>query len=271
MNTYGFHTIHGRGPAIVSGLRVVNPDLQVWMVTGDGDGLSIGGNHLIHILRRNVNARILLFNNEIYGLTNGQYSPTSPQGQVTKSTPMGSIDYPFNPMTLALGAGASFMARTLDRDPKHMMEVLKRASQHKGAAFVEIFQNCIVFNDGAFDGLTGKEVREEKTMKLVHGQPMIFGAKRDKGIRLKGLEPEVVSFDPANPPKDLLVHDEKAPSSTLANLLAHMSEPLPQGVLRSVERPALHELMSAQIDQAKAEKPANLQKLLTGPETWTVA
>ncbi len=271
MNTYGFHSIHGRAPTVATGLKCARPDLQVWVVTGDGDGLSIGGNHLIHALRRNVDLKILLFNNRIYGLTKGQYSPTSEIGKKTKSSPMGTIDMPLNPLAVALASEATFVARAVDTDLPFLGDVLTRAAKHKGSAFIEIFQNCIVFNDGAFDAVTAKEVRDEKTLKLVHGQPMIFGAKKDKGIRLKGLEPEVVSFDPANPPKDLLVHDEKAPSATLANLLAHMGEPVPQGVFRSVERPALHDLMTAQIDQAKAAKAPDLAKLLKGPETWTVA
>jgi len=269
MNTYGFHSIHGRAPTVATGVKCANPELQVWVVTGDGDGLSIGGNHLIHALRRNVDLKILLFNNRIYGLTKGQYSPTSELGKKTKSSPMGTIDAPLNPISVALASEASFVARAVDTDLPFLTDVLGRAARHKGSVFVEIFQNCIVFNDGAFDGVTGKEVRDEKTMKLAHGRPMIFGAKKDKGIKLKGLDYEVVTFDPANPPKDLLVHDETNP--LMAQLLAHMGAPLPQGVIRAVERPPLHELMTAQIDQAKADKPADLQKLLRGPETWTVA
>ena len=271
MNTFGFHTIHGRAPTIATGLKGSNPDLQVWVVTGDGDGLSIGGNHLIHALRRNVDIKILLFNNRIYGLTKGQYSPTSELGKKTKSSPMGSVDAPINPVALALASEASFVARAVDTDLPFLGEVLTRAAKHKGSAFIEIFQNCIVFNDGAWESVAAKEARDEKMMKVVHGKPMIFGAKKDKGIVLNGLEPEVVSFDPANPPKNLLVHDEKAPSATLANFLAHMAEPVPQGVFRDVQRPTLNELMDAQITQAKKEKPADLKKLLKGPETWTVA
>ena len=271
MNTFGFHSIHGRAPTVATGVKCANPELQVWVVTGDGDGLSIGGNHLIHALRRNVDIKILLFNNRIYGLTKGQYSPTSEVGKKTKSSPMGSIDTPLNPLAVALAAEASFVARAVDTDLPSLTTVLERAARHKGSVFIEIFQNCIVFNDGAFDSIAAKEVREDKLLKLVHGKPMIFGAKRDKGVRLNGLEPEVVTFDPASPLRDLLVHDEKAPSATLANLLARMTEPVAQGVLRDVARPAMHELMGAQIDQAKAAAPADLQKLLRGPETWTVA
>ncbi len=271
MNTYGFHTIHGRAPTVATGIKCSNPDLQVWVVTGDGDGLSIGGNHLIHALRRNVDIKILLFNNRIYGLTKGQYSPTSEIGKKTKSSPMGSIDAPINPVALALASEATFVARAVDTDLPFLGEVLTRAAHHKGSVFIEIFQNCIVFNDGAFESVAAKEVREEKMMKVAHGKPMIFGAKKDKGIVLNGLEPEVISFDAAAPPPNLLIHDEKARSATLANFLAHMAEPVPQGVFRDVERPMLHELMNAQIDQARKDKPADLQKLLNGPETWTVA
>jgi 2-oxoglutarate ferredoxin oxidoreductase subunit beta len=271
MNTYGFHSIHGRAPTVATGIKCARPDLQVWVVTGDGDGLSIGGNHLIHALRRNVDIKILLFNNRIYGLTKGQYSPTSEIGKKTKSSPMGSIDLPLNPLAIALASEASFVARAVDADLPFLTEVLTRAARHKGSVFIEIFQNCIVFNDGAFDEVTAREVRDEKTVKLAHGKPLIFGAKKNKGVRLDGLEPEVVAFDPANPPKDLLIHDEKAKSSTLANLLAHMGEPMAQGILRAVERPTLHELMGAQLDHAKAATPPDLQKLLKGPETWIVA
>ncbi|MDE2142097.1 MAG: 2-oxoacid:ferredoxin oxidoreductase subunit beta [Elusimicrobia bacterium] len=271
MNAYGFHSIHGRAPTVATGVKCANPDLQVWVITGDGDGLSIGGNHLIHALRRNVDLKIMLFNNRIYGLTKGQYSPTSEIGKKTKSSPMGTIDAPLNPLAIALASEATFVARAVDTDLPFLTEVLTRAAHHKGSVFIEIFQNCIVFNDGAFDEVTAREVRDEKTLKLVHGKPMIFGAKKDKGIKLNGLEPEVVTFDPANPPKNLLVHDEHAPSATLANLLAHMALPVAQGVLRSVERPTLNDMMSAQVDRAKSEKPADLQKLLKGPETWTVA
>jgi 2-oxoglutarate ferredoxin oxidoreductase subunit beta len=244
--------------------------MQVWVVTGDGDGLSIGGNHLIHALRRNVDLKILLFNNRIYGLTKGQYSPTSEIGKKTKSSPMGTIDAPLNPIAIALASEASFVARAVDTDLPFLTDVLTRAAHHKGSVFIEIFQNCIVFNDGAFDAVTAKDVRDEKAIKLAHGQPMIFGKNRDKGLRQKGFDVEVVTFDPAAPPQDLLIHDEKAPAQ-LAYALAHMGEPVVQGVFRSVERPTLDELMTGQIAHAKSEKPADLQKLLKGPETWTVA
>jgi 2-oxoglutarate ferredoxin oxidoreductase subunit beta len=270
MNTYGFHSIHGRAPTVATGVKCANPDMQVWVVTGDGDGLSIGGNHLIHALRRNVDLKILLFNNRIYGLTKGQYSPTSEIGKKTKSSPMGTIDAPLNPIAIALASEASFVARAVDTDLPFLTDVLTRAAHHKGSVFIEIFQNCIVFNDGAFDAVTAKDVRDEKAIKLAHGQPMIFGKNRDKGLRQKGFDVEVVTFDPAAPPQDLLIHDEKAPAQ-LAYALAHMGEPVVQGVFRSVERPTLDELMTGQIAHAKSEKPADLQKLLKGPETWTVA
>jgi len=269
MNTYGFHTIHGRALTLATGIKCSRPDLQVWVVTGDGDGLSIGGNHLLHALRRNVDVKVLLFNNRIYGLTKGQYSPTSEMGKKTKSSPMGTIDMPLNPTAVALASEATFVARSMDNDLPFLTEVLTRAAKHKGSAFVEILQNCMVFNDGAWDSLTAKEVRDDRNVRVSHGKPMIFGKNSEKGIRLNGLEPEVVTFDPTAPPKDLLVHDEKAPSPTLAGFLSRMGDPIAQGVFRAVERPTLNELMDGQIEQAKAV-PADLQKLLNGPETWTV-
>ncbi len=270
MNTYGFHSIHGRAPTVATGVKCARPDLMVWVITGDGDALSIGGNHLIHALRRNVDLKILLFNNRIYGLTKGQYSPTSELGKKTKSSPMGTIDAPLNPIAVALASEASFVARAIDTDLPFLTDVLGRAARHKGSAFVEIFQNCVVFNDGAWDSVAAKDVRDEKTLKLAHGRPMIFGKNRDKGLRQKGFDFEVVSFDPASPPQDLLVHDEQAPA-TAAYALAHMGEPVVQGVLRCVSRPPLHELMNGQIERAKSEKAPDLQKILNGPETWTVA
>ena len=239
------------------------------VVTGDGDGLSIGGNHLIHALRRNVDLKILLFNNRIYGLTKGQYSPTSELGKKTKSSPMGTIDAPLNPLAVALASEATFVARAVDTDLPFLTDVLARAARHKGSAFIEIFQNCIVFNDGAWDPVAAKDVRDDKSIKIAHGRPMIFGKNREKGLRLKGLDIEVATFDPAAPPEDLLVHDERAPGA-LAYALAHLGEPVVQGVLRSIERPTLHELMAGQLAAAKAVPP-DLQKLLRGPETWTVA
>ena len=271
MNTFGFHSIHGRALTLATGLKCSNPALSVWVVTGDGDCLSIGGNHLLHALRRNVDVKVLLFNNRIYGLTKGQYSPTSEMGKKTKSSPMGTIDVPLNPIAVALASEASFVARAVATDLPSLGEILARAAKHKGSVFIEILQNCVVFNDGAWDSVAEREVRDDKMLSVAHGRPMIFGKNKEKGIRLNGLEPEVVTFDPANPPKDLLVHDEKAPSATLAGFLARLGEPVAQGIFRAVERPALHELMDGQIAQARAEKPADLQKLLKGPETWTVA
>ncbi len=208
MNTYGFHTIHGRAPALATGLKVTRPDLDVWVVSGDGDALSIGGNHFIHVLRRNVDLRILVFNNRIYGLTKGQYSPTSEVGKVTKSTPMGSVDFPFSPMSLGLGAHASFVARSIDIEQKHLGEMLKRAHAHRGSALIEILQNCNIFNDGAFNDLTDKQVKAEHQLVLEHGKPLIFGKNRDKGIRMNGMRPEVVKLGGEVSEKDLVVHDE---------------------------------------------------------------
>ena len=235
MNTYGFHSIHGRAPAIATGLKVSRPDLMVWVVTGDGDGLSIGGNHLMHALRRNVDLKILLFNNRIYGLTKGQYSPTSEIGKVTKSTPMGSTDHPLNPLMLALGVEATFVARTIDVEAKHQQEILKRAAEHKGATFVEILQNCNVFNDGAFSALTDRETKADTQLVLEHGKPMIFGKNKDRGIRLRGMTPEVVTLGNGISANDLLVHDENDPTlGFLLSRLAPPAFPTPIGVLRGL-------------------------------------
>ncbi|HEV8200949.1 MAG TPA: 2-oxoacid:ferredoxin oxidoreductase subunit beta, partial [Candidatus Polarisedimenticolia bacterium] len=240
MNTYGVHGIHGRAPAIATGIATARPDLDVWVVTGDGDGLSIGGNHLIHALRRNVNLTILLFNNRIYGLTKGQYSPTSEIGKVTKSTPFGSVDPPFNPLAVALGAEASFVARTHDLDRKHMMEVFRQAHAHRGAAFVEIFQNCNVFNDHAFEAVTGKQHRTDMVIPLEHGQPIRFGADREKGVVMGGDgQLRVVSVADVGE-ENILVHDAHREDPSLAFALARLSHddhsPTPVGVFRAVER-----------------------------------
>ncbi|MEW6299551.1 MAG: 2-oxoacid:ferredoxin oxidoreductase subunit beta [Thermodesulfobacteriota bacterium] len=272
MNTYGFHSIHGRAPAIATGLKVSRPDLMVWVVTGDGDGLSIGGNHLIHALRRNVDLKILLFNNRIYGLTKGQYSPTSELGKVTKSTPAGSADHPLNPLLLALGADATFVARTIDVEAKHQQDIIRRAAEHKGAAFIEILQNCNVYNDGAFAALTDKETKADTQLVLEHGKPMIFGKNRDRGIRLNGLTPEVVTLGNGVSTADLLVHDENDP--VLAFILSRMAPPAfptPIGVLRVVHKPSLDELMNQQIHEAKAKSgEGDLEKLLHRGDVWTV-
>ncbi len=275
MNTFGFHTIHGRAPAIATGLKTYRPDLSVWVVTGDGDGLSIGGNHLMHVLRRNVDLKILLFNNRIYGLTKGQYSPTSEIGKKTKSSPQGSVDYPLNPISLTLGCEATFVARTLDTDVKHMGEVFEAAARHKGTAFVEIFQNCVIFNDNAFINMSDKSVKEDNVLKLVAGQPLLFGKNKNKGIRLKGLVPEVVEFEAGKMPKDLLIHQPDQSDMFYANMLARMNLPecpIPLGVFRSVEKPTYEEMVTGQMEYAvKTYGKGNLEKLLNSGETWTVA
>ncbi|MSP60079.1 MAG: 2-oxoacid:ferredoxin oxidoreductase subunit beta [Myxococcales bacterium] len=277
MNTYGFHGIHGRAPAIASGLKISRPELQVWVVTGDGDGLSIGGNHLIHALRRNVDLKILLFNNRIYGLTKGQYSPTSELGKKTKSTPYGSIDHPFNPISVALGAAASFVARTIDTETKHLQEILLRAARFKGSAFIEIYQNCNVFNDGAFEVVTDKATKSDNQVVLEHGKPLIFGKERNKGVRLTGMfQPEVVTLgENGITEKDLLVHDETAPNAGLAFLLSQLEPPafpVALGVLRAVERPTYDQLA---VDQEKkllgSKGDGDLRKLLHSGETWEVS
>jgi 2-oxoglutarate ferredoxin oxidoreductase subunit beta len=275
MNTYGMHSIHGRAPAIATGLSSSRPDLSVWVVTGDGDALSIGGNHLIHALRRNVNLKILLFNNRIYGLTKGQYSPTSELGKITKSTPMGSLDNPFNPISVALGAEATFVARTLDSDRKHLQSVLRAAAEHPGTALIEIYQNCNIFNDGAYRDFTERDVREDRMLVLEHGKPMIFGKDRDKGIRLNGLRPEIVTIGQDGVTEaDLLVHDETAQDPYLAYMLSRMwwpDFPVPVGVLRRVDRPTHDQLMVGQIEDAITRQGAgDLNKLLRSGETWTV-
>jgi 2-oxoglutarate ferredoxin oxidoreductase subunit beta len=273
MDIYGLHGIHGRAPAIASGVKIVNPGLDVWVATGDGDGLSIGGNHMIHLLRRNIDLKVILFNNQIYGLTKGQFSPTSVLGQKTKSTPMGVIDYPFVPVSLALGAGATLVARTMDRDPKMLQEVVRRAEGHKGASFIEIYQNCNVFNDGAFELFTGKETKEDHVVHLEHGKPLVFGKQKEKGIRLNGFTAEVVDIQQGTySVNDLLVHNEK--DSTLAFILANMIHnpelPRPMGVFLSVDRPTYEMQLQDQIAHARSRGPADLQALLDGDETWVI-
>lgn len=275
MNTYGFHTIHGRGPAFATGIKTANPDLSVWLATGDGDGLSIGGNHLMHILRRNVDVKVLLFNNRIYGLTKGQYSPTSELGKVTKSTPSGSADYPVDPATFALGSSASFVARAVDTDASLLGDVLKHAAHHRGTAFIEIFQNCPVFNDGCFDGFVEKKTKADHQIVVEHGKPLIFGEKRDKGLRVnpRNLSFEVVMIgENGITETDLLVHDET--SATLAFALARMpfpAFPVAMGVLYRTARPTYERLVAQQTEKAKAKLgTGSLQKLLNSGETWTV-
>lgn len=274
MNTYGFHTIHGRAPTIATGLKVAQPDTQVWVITGDGDGLSIGGNHLIHAIRRNVDIKIILFNNEIYGLTKGQYSPTSRSGTRTKSSPLGSIDNPVHPISIAIGAEASFVARTLDVDIKHLTEILKRAADHKGTAFIEIYQNCKIFNDGVFEYATDKVVKADNTLYLEHRKPLIFGKDRNKGIRLNGLNPEVVTLGSGVSVDDLLIHDESAEEPSLAYLLSRMVHPhFPEciGVFRCVEKPTYDEMLMDQIDHVQATKgKGTLEELLDAEDAWEV-
>ncbi len=274
METYGFHGIHGRATAIASGLKIARPDLSVWVATGDGDGLSIGGNHLIHLCRRNIDVKIILFNNQIYGLTKGQFSPTSEFGKVTKSSPYGSLDHPFNPLLLTLGAEASFVARTLDRDPKHMQSVLRRAAEHKGTAFIEIYQNCNVFNDGAFFRFTEKETKDDNVVVLEHGKPMVFGKERDKGIKLEGFTPVVASLkDGHTSVSDLIVHNER--DTMLSFILARMSSipdlPRPIGVVYAVERPLYAVEVEKQIERAiQKQGEGDLRKLLNHGETWDI-
>jgi 2-oxoglutarate ferredoxin oxidoreductase subunit beta len=272
MNTYGFHTIHGRAPALATGLKVTRPDLDVWVVTGDGDGLSIGGNHLIHALRRNIDLKILLFNNRIYGLTKGQYSPTSEVGKVTKSTPAGSVDFPFNPITVALGAHATFVARTIDVEQKHLGEMLKRAHSHRGASFLEILQNCNIFNDGAFNDVSDKAIKAEHQLILEHGKPLIFGKDRNKGIKMNGMRPEVVTLgENGVSEKDIVVHDES--NLSLAFMLGNFEAPMPTpvGVFYAVSRPTYDGAMNQQLTDAKAKQgPGDLAELLHRGDTWTV-
>ncbi len=274
MNTYGMHSIHGRAPAIATGLSVSRPDLSVWVVTGDGDALSIGGNHLIHALRRNVNLKILLFNNRIYGLTKGQYSPTSELGKITKSTPMGSLDYPFNPVSLALGAEATFVARTIDSDRKHLTSVLRAVAEHNGTALVEIYQNCNIFNDDAFEPLKDPATRDDYTIRLAHGQPIRFGKDLEKGIfrapdaTLQPVEVAAVGEDA------ILVHDAHAENPDLAFALSRLADTslarTAIGVFRAVQRPTYDQLMAGQIETAQAASAADLQDLLRGKDPWTV-
>lgn len=278
MDTFGMHSIHGRAPAIATGLKVSRPDLSVWIISGDGDSLSIGGNHFVHLLRRNVNVNLLLFNNQIYGLTKGQYSPTAPEGTISKSTPFGSIDHPFNPLALSMGADGSFVARAMDRDPKHLQKMLLRASEHKGTSMLEILQNCIVFNDGAFSLFTDKQSRPRETIYLEDGEPLVFGTENEKGIRLNGLVPEVVEIGDQYSRDDLWIHDET--DTTKALLLSrffehpskadHLKFPRPFGVLYAVQRPTYDEGVLLQNRQALSTDEPDLDALLQGPETWTV-
>jgi len=276
MNTYGMHSIHGRAPAIASGLAISRPDLSIWVITGDGDSLSIGGNHLIHALRRNINIKILLFNNRIYGLTKGQYSPTSEQGKITKSTPEGSLDYAFNPVSLALGAEATFVARTLDSDRKHMTEVLRQAAGHEGAALVEIYQNCNIFNDGAWEPLKDNDVRDDVTMRLVHGEPIRFGKGNEKGV-IRTSEGHIRVVQVADVGEgEIIRHDAHARDPGLAFALSRLSNPrtlenTPIGVFRDISRASYGRLVREQIaDVTEKKGPGDLQSLLNGSDTWNV-
>jgi 2-oxoglutarate/2-oxoacid ferredoxin oxidoreductase subunit beta len=276
MNTFGFHTIHGRAPAVATGLKILRPDLEVWVATGDGDALSIGGNHTIHMLRRNVGLKVLLFNNKIYGLTKGQYSPTSEVNKKTKSTPFGSIDQPFSPLSLAIGAGATFVARSVDVFQGHLKDALKLAAAHRGSAFLEILQNCNIFNDGAWFSLTDRDARSEHVIQLEHGKPLIFGKNKDKGIRLNGLNLEVVQLGNGIAESDLLVHDAHHPNSGYAFLLSQMERtpgfPTPIGVLRAWDHlPRFEDTMNQQVKDVIAKRgPGDLTKLLRAGDTWEV-
>jgi len=277
MNTFGFHTIHGRAPAVATGIKAINPDLEVWVATGDGDALSIGGNHTIHMLRRNVGVKVLLFNNRIYGLTKGQYSPTSEFHKKTKSTPFGSLDRPFNPVSLAIGSEATFVARSVDIFQQHLKETLRHAAAHRGSAFVEILQNCNIFNDGAWESLTEKDARSEHVLQLEHGKPLIFGMNRDKGIRRRSDgDIEVVQLGNGVTEKDLVIHDAHHPRPSYAFLLSHMEHragfPTPLGVLRAWDDlPRYEDIMNSQIAEVIAKRgQGDLAKLLRAGDTWEV-
>src|SRR5580658_6119197 len=275
MNTYGIHSIHGRAPAVATGLKVSRPDLMVWVITGDGDGLSIGGNHLMHAIRRNVDLKIVLFNNQIYGLTKGQYSPTSPLGSKTKSTPYGSVDNPLTPLCVAIGSEATFVARSVDVDIKNLSMVLERAAHHKGTAFVEVYQDCNVFNSGAFNYASKKDEKDDNVVYLEHGKPLIFGKNRSRGIRINEMSrPEIVELGGDIREDDLLFHDEKAPEPSLAFLLARMRHPEfpePLGVFRDVQRPTYDEGVIAQVDTAIAKQgTGDLDSLYNDGDTWEV-
>ncbi|MCK9401899.1 MAG: 2-oxoacid:ferredoxin oxidoreductase subunit beta [Chitinophagaceae bacterium] len=278
MNTYGMHSIHGRAAAVASGLKAARPELSVWIVSGDGDSLSIGGNHTIHLLRRNFDVNMLVFNNQIYGLTKGQYSPTSEVHKVTKSSPIGSIDHPFNPLALAMGADASLIARSMDRDPKHLQSMLTRSYQHKGSSFLEIYQNCNIFNDGAFEIFTEKSSKPEETLFLEQGKPLVFGAAQNKGIKLDGLKPVVAELGNGVSADDLWIHDEK--DFYKAQILIRLFDdptketvhfPRPFGVFFETDRPCYEDIMTMQIDETIATKgKGDLDKLLRGKEVWEI-
>jgi len=276
METYGMHTIHGRATAVASGVKMSRPDLSVWVVTGDGDALSIGAGHFIHLLRRNLDINILLFNNQIYGLTKGQYSPTSEVGKITKSTPMGSIDHPFNPAALSLGADGTFVARSMDRDPKHLQSILKRAYHHKGTSMVEIYQNCNVFNDAAFEIFTEKGTKKQETLFMEHGQPLIFGTNGEKGIRLDGFKPVIADISGGASANDLWIHDET--DRVKANILSRFFDdpsaenhlPRPFGIFYVEDRDTYDDRLNSQIEAVQQKGKGDLDKLLRGKETWHI-
>ena len=275
MNTYGFHTIHGRALAFATGVKIANPDLSIWVVTGDGDALSIGGNHFIHTLRRNLDINILLFNNRIYGLTKGQYSPTSEQGKKTKSTPYGSLDYPINAASMAIAANATFVARSFDVNTPHLIEIMRAANAHKGVSFVEIYQNCNIFNDGAYEPVVNRAVRDERIVELHHGKPLLFGKDLKKGIRIHQNKPEVVTLgENGITEKDLYVHDEAMGNPSIPYMLTQMdfpSFPVPMGVIRNIQRPSYEQMIHEQNQAILADKgPGNLTKLLKGGDTWEI-
>ena len=275
MNTYGFHTIHGRAPAIATGIKASNPDLSVWVITGDGDALSIGGNHLIHAIRRNLDINIILFNNRIYGLTKGQYSPTSEFGKKTKSTPYGVIDYPLNPLSVALAAEATFVARSVDTHTQHLQDMVDRAMKHRGVSFLEVYQNCNIFNDGAFNAFTDRGVKDDKMIELEHEKPLIFGKEHNRGIRMRSdMHLEAVELGNGVSESELIVHNEKAPDSYLAYMLARMEYPdypVPVGVFRDVEKPTYETLLEDQIDTAIQKMgPGSLEKLINSGDTWVI-
>ena len=276
MNTYGIHSIHGRAPTFATGLKVTRPDLSIWVITGDGDGLSIGGNHLMHVIRRNLDINIVMFNNRIYGLTKGQYSPTSPLGKKTKTSPMGAIDNPLHPLSIAIGCEATFVARSIDTHIKHLEVVLRRAAAHRGTAFVEVYQNCNVFNDGAWSYVSNRQSKSENTIELEHGAPLVFGKNSQKGIRLNGLEPEVVELGAGITEHDLMVHDEQATEPSLAYLLSRLRHedgfPEPIGVFRAVDAPRYDAELNGQITAAREQRGAgDLSQLFNSGDTWTVA
>ena len=274
MNTYGFHTIHGRAPAVATGLKIARPELSVWVVTGDGDALSIGGNHILHAMRRNVDIKVLLFNNKVYGLTKGQYSPTSEPGMKSKTSPFGSVDRPVRPVSVALAAEATFVARSLDVYGDHLREILNRAAAHKGSAFIEVLQNCPIFNDGAFEAASNRKLRDDNIVKLAHGQPLVFGKQHDKGIRLNGFDPEVVSLDNGGVKTGkLLYHNESDPNPSLAYALAQLSPPdfpTPLGVFRAIEAESYEAAVHRQIATSRHQPMAALDELLRQGDTWKV-